>query len=168
MEKKRGVVGDGLLQITPEDHLRFEYEALTTRLYTRETSTLTIATLTTAGALAFLAIVVERGVSDKGVYLLGLFFASVGILYRELTLFTIDRKQLFRIRQIEGDHRIFPNGIPTYQGFWTYFRWFIFRCVILSPVVGFLRYLGLPAEIVIVFGLLVPLFLTVTEYGFGI
>ena len=158
-----------------EDQLRFEYEVLTARVYTRETSTLTIATLTTAAALAFLAIVVERQVSDTGVYLLGLLFALVGILYRELTLFTIDRKQLARIRQIQDDRRIFPNGIPTSHRFWIYSRWFIFRCVIFSPVFGFLRYLGLVGESVFCVALLgilvilvVPLLLVVAERMFGI
>lgn len=161
----------GVSVTAPEfDQMRFEYEALTTRVYTRETSTLTIATLTTAAALAFLAIIAQRQVSEMRVYLvLGLLFTLAGIFYREVTLFTIDRKQLLSLRQIERDSRIFPNGIPTYHGFWTYFRWFIFRCVMFSPVLGFL-YLGLGGENVLAFALLgvlvalVPLLLAVAEY----
>jgi len=163
----------GVSVTAPEfDQMRFEYEALTARVYTRETSTLTIATLTTAAALAFLAIIVERQVSEMRVYLvLGLLFTSAGIIYRELTLFTIDRKQLLRLRQIERDPRTFPNGIPTYHGFWTYFRWFVFRCVVFSPVLGFLIYLGLGGENALAFALLgvlvvlvVPFLLGVAEY----
>ena len=163
----------GVSVTAPEfDQIRFEYEALIERVYTRETSTLTIATLTTAAALAFLAIIVERQISDMRVYILGLLFASAGILYRELTVFTIDRNQLLRIRQIEHDSRMFPTGIPTYHGFWTYFRWFVFRCVMFSPVLGFI-YFGLGGEDVLAFALLgvvlvVPLLLVVAEWKLGL
>jgi hypothetical protein len=153
---------------TDEEKLKFEYESLTERVYSREDSTLTITTLTTAGALAFLAIVFESQRPTRGIYLIGLIFSLAGLAYRELTVFTIDRRQLVRIRQIENNPRIFPNGVPRADAFWTFLRWFVFRCIVFSPAVGFLRYWGFgganPWFFALALGLSVPLLLSTFEY----
>jgi hypothetical protein len=126
--------------------LRYRYDALTAEVQARESSTLAIATFTAAASLAFLAIVAQGDIRDARVYFLGLLFVLCGLLYRELTVFTIDRKQLAWIREIEERLRnsgrgLFPES-TRWDNFYTNLRRFVFRCVVWLPVVFLLRYLA--------------------------
>jgi hypothetical protein len=151
-----------------EERLKFEYGVLATRVYARETSTLTFAALTTAGALAFLAILLQ-GVKapPRGLYVIGVGVSLVGFAYRELTVFTIDRKEVGRMTVIENDRRIFPNRLPRPHWLGTFLRRFAFRCVIFSPAVVFMRYYGWytpnPWGFVLTVGSAIPLALTCVE-----
>ena len=147
----------------------FEYEALTARVYSRESSTLTIATFTAAASLTFLAIAAQGEMAkDIRIWLMGVAFSLLGIVYRELTVFTMDRKNLHRIRKIERN-RHFPQ--PTkWDKFFRGFRWFVFRCAMISPAVGLVRlwavldsWLGNPFAFLLVW-LLYPVIVGVAEY----
>ena len=159
-----------------DERLRSEYEALTQRVYTRESSTLTIATFTTSSALVFVAIVADAIVTgqrlgDMRLLGFGILFVAAGILYRELTLFSIDRQQLQRIRQIEQE--LFPEW-PRPNPYYRFFRWLVFRMFMWSPAVLLLRLtafldplLGHLLVFAFVIGVLVyPLPVALAEYWF--
>jgi len=124
--------------------LRSEYDALTQRVYTRESSTLTIATFATGSALVFVAVVADaivakQGLGDPRLFGFGLLFVAAGILYRELTVFSIDRQQLQRIREIERE--LFPEW-PKPNPYLRFLRWLVFRVFMWSPAVLLLRLTG--------------------------
>jgi hypothetical protein len=114
----------------------FEYEALTARFYSRESSTLTIATFMAAASLTVLAIGVQ--IADPRIWLMGLAFSFAGIVYRELTVFTMDRKDLRRIREIERNRGF--RQLTKWDKFFKALRWFMFRCAIITPFAGLVRF----------------------------
>lgn len=118
-----------------------EYEALTQRVYTRESSTLTIATFATGSALVFVAIaanaiVAKQGLGDPRLFGFGILFVVAGILYRELTIFSIDMQQLRMIRRIENE--LFPDW-PKPNRYLRFLRWVAFRTFMWCPAVLLLR-----------------------------
>jgi hypothetical protein len=126
--------------------LRFEYETLSRKLSARESSTLTIATFTAAGALIIFSLLLEPRVADWRMYVFGASFLFGGIVYRELTVFTIDRLQLVRIRQLERHRRLFPDRLPQIHPFWRFLRSLVFRGALVYPAVFFLRYMAYPVN----------------------
>lgn len=112
----------------------FEYEALTARVCSRESSTLTIATFTAAASLTVLAIGVK--IADPRIWVMGIAFSFAGMVYRELTVFTIDRRELGRIREIWHNSG-FP---PTKWDFFLALRSFMFRCAVITPLAGLVRF----------------------------
>jgi hypothetical protein len=119
------------------DDDKARYEALTARLYTRESSTLTITTFTAVAALTFLAIVAQ--LNDIRLYVLGILFVGFGVLYRELTVHTVDRADLQVIRQIERSHG-YLKKLTRPEKLCRFVRWFIFRCAVVTPAVGLIRF----------------------------
>jgi hypothetical protein len=124
------------------DDLKFEYDALSQKVSTRESSTLAIATFTAAGALVFFALLLETEKADWRIYVLGATLLVGGILYRELTVFTIDRVQFSRIRSLEDNKTLFPNGVPRVHWFWRFLRSLAFRVALVYPPAFFLRYMA--------------------------
>jgi hypothetical protein len=113
------------------------YEALTARLYARDSATLTITTFASVAALTFLAVVAQ--LKDVRLYVLGILFVAFGVFYRELTVHTADRADLQVIRRIERSRGWFtkPTGREKLCRF---FRWFAFRCAMVTPAVGLIRF----------------------------
>lgn len=144
VERLRKTIQQMQIEKSREDLLRFEYEAVTARHYSRESSTLTICTLTTAAALALLAITAEaaQSVPDLRIYAMGLLFAVGGIAFHEVTVFTIDRVTLDWILPKEDPVvGFFPEKAPEVGRLWRSGRWFVFRAMMWTPLAGFLRYL---------------------------
>lgn len=131
------------LLMSDTDDLRFEYEVLSQKISTRESSTLTIATWLIAGALIFFVIVFE-GLGDWRIYAFGLVLIVCAVAYREVTVFTIDRVELARLRELQHNKTLFPNGLPQAHPFWSFLRSLVFRGVMWSFAVFVLRYLALP------------------------
>jgi hypothetical protein len=65
------------------------------RLATRESSTLTFSTVGASSSLVVLALVIDRGLLLTYPWLayIGLLFSMLGIIYREATVFSIDRAE---------------------------------------------------------------------------
>lgn len=117
------------------------------------------------------AIVSGLKLGDMRLLGFGILFVTAGILYRELTVFSIDRQQLQRIRQIE--HELFP-GWPKPNPYHRFCRWLVFRMFMWSPAVLLLRLtafldplLGNILVFAFVIGVLVyPLPVALAEYWF--
>jgi hypothetical protein len=112
-----------------------EYEALTARVNSRESSTLTVATFTAVASLTVFAIAVQ--IRDPRVYLMGLAFSFGGIVYLELTAFTMDPKDVRRIREIESKRGF--RQLTKQDKFFKALRWFMFRCAMITPFAGLVR-----------------------------
>jgi len=106
-------------------------DLLLARINTRETSTLTIVTVTSSASLVLLGL---AGVSGSGIVLvhpwlrLGAFaFAMFGILYREITILTIDFRDLKELYELEP--RLKQEYQPGRRS-----RSFLLRLLFLSPL----------------------------------
>jgi hypothetical protein len=135
------------------DGLRFEYERLSRRVSTRESSTLTIAAFMTAGASVFFALLLRT--SDWRMYLAGTGLILVVIVYRELTVFTIDRVENERIHELESDRRLFPREVPRIGRISRFFRSFVFRLALLFFPVFFLRLMTYGGDVLFALSLVI-------------
>ena len=65
------------------------------RINTRESSTLTFATVAASSSLVVLVLFIERGLQTAYPWLgwIGILFASLGVLYREVTIWSIDKNE---------------------------------------------------------------------------
>jgi hypothetical protein len=109
------------------------------RINTRENSTLTIATVTASGSLVLLGLVVSTATPGNSTSHLFLRFgafavATLGILYRETTILTVDRCDWAQISQLEDMPEYHPRGGRT--------RRFLIRCLFLSSLAATLRILS--------------------------
>jgi len=83
---------------------QLEYETLRERLNTRENSTLTFSTVTASASFILLSFFVNSNQSSEdSFFFLGIIFTFLGIIYRESTIFTIDRVESKRLRQLESE-----------------------------------------------------------------
>ncbi len=79
------------------------FEQLLAQLTQRESSTLTIVTVASSASLVLLGVALTMATSPPN-WLggAGYFFPLAGLSYRELTIFTVDRRNLNEIRWITG------------------------------------------------------------------
>lgn len=130
----------GILSVVDVEYER--YQAVAQRHYARESSTLVITTFLSAGALAFLAIVTEGTVPiDPRFYAAGIGFGVLGIAYHELTVLTIDRKELRQIMRPMEDKLGLPKR-TEWDKFFQFTRWLVFRLAVVTPAAGLLRIWG--------------------------
>jgi len=89
-----------------QDELK--YQTLKDRINTRESSTLVVATLTSSTSYFLL----ERDTSLFSI--LGILISLLGILYRELTIFTVEMLDYWKLRKIQ--ERLFDKEkIPAWE-----------------------------------------------------
>lgn len=141
-----------------------KYETIRDRVNTRENSTLVVATVASSAALVLLT-----AFDSSQFHCYALVFALLGISYREITIFSIDRR----------DHNFLRNSSfhPTYSTtesdnkhvlfldeFARILRSFIFRFLLVLPVNLFvlISYLGC-LGLIIVF-LIIPAILVILVY----
>jgi hypothetical protein len=99
---------------------------LQSRLGTRETSTLTLATVAASASLIILQLTVtDKGLSHLWLRLAGCLFALVGFLYREMTIYTADLREEALLRQLQ-------HGLPSNRYWWI--RALFVRAFLLSSV----------------------------------
>jgi hypothetical protein len=103
------------MSLSREQADQLEYERLKDKLNTRESSTLVFSTVTASASLAILSILIEKRTIPEPYFIIGAIFTLVGILYRELTILSIDRVEYGRLRQLEGvlTGRTLPRPHPT-------------------------------------------------------
>ncbi|MGD0176672.1 MAG: hypothetical protein ABSC50_07600 [Candidatus Bathyarchaeia archaeon] len=104
-------------------------DLLVARISTRETSTLTVATVTSSASLVLLGLAGVPNPSAPHPWLrLGAFaFAMLGILYREITILTIDLRDWKRL------YELVPQLKQEFRpGRWS--RRFLVRLLLLSPL----------------------------------
>jgi hypothetical protein len=89
---------------------KLEFETLRSRLETRESSTLTFSAVTTSASFAILTLLVTKETIPQVMYSLGSFFPLIGIFYRELTIFSIDRIEGKELRKLE--QKLTNRNIP--------------------------------------------------------
>lgn len=80
------------LLLSPEDESELD-SAFLTRISTRESSTLTFSTVAASASLGVLALTLGKGGQAPPFWLalIGMVFAGLGVLYRELTTGAVDR-----------------------------------------------------------------------------
>ena len=129
------------------------YKVVAQRHYARESSTLAITTFMSAGALAFLAImtqgavVVDQGLvkvvaqNDWRLYVAGIGFVVLGIVYHELTVLSIDREELMEVMRPMEDKLGLPKRTDR-DKFFQFTRWLVFRLAVAAPAAGLLRIWG--------------------------
>jgi hypothetical protein len=104
------------------------------RINTRESSALTIATVASSSSLVVLALTVEHdlGVSHPWLPWFGLLFALLGFVYREVTIFSVDwvehrKLSLSLRREIEEERSTAWTQVATF------IRRFVIRFFLLLP-----------------------------------
>lgn len=108
------------------------------RLSTRESSTLTFASVASSASLVVLTLTIERGAYHCLLELFGMAFAILGIMYREATFFS-DQKEYcmltsrFRERLERAHQSKFQKGI-------TLLRRFIVRLFLYLPIVAWVAF----------------------------
>jgi hypothetical protein len=117
------------------------FQGLLSELNTRENSTLALATLASSASLVLLGLVanpsatIGRGFLEK----LGMLFPLLGILYREVTIFTIDRADYSDLRAILSDIG-FARNKGKLKSTAKLVRRFIVRILLVLPLFIWLTY----------------------------
>lgn len=96
-------------------------------LQTREGSTLVIATFLASASLLLLAVPNNNGfITTSEIPIVGFVFASIGLIYRQLTGWTIDRVQHNRdIDRNVNDSRYWRNRRDVYYGYAAFREFFV-------------------------------------------
>jgi hypothetical protein len=79
-----------------DENKRLMYETIRDNINTRENSTLVVATVASSASLLLMTLN-----SQTSHYCLGLLFALLGILYRELTILFSDNPDYKRLHELE-------------------------------------------------------------------
>jgi len=95
------------------------------RLSTRETSTLTVATVAASASLVVLQLTVtDKATSHAWLRLAGFLFALLGFLYRETTIYTADIEENAMLRRLQP-------ALPHNRHWWI--RAVLIRAILLAP-----------------------------------
>lgn len=89
------------MSLSEDQKDKLEFETLRSRIETRESSTLTFSSVTTSASFVILSLLVTKETIPQVIYFLGPVFPFVGIAYRELTIFSIDRIEAKELRRLQ-------------------------------------------------------------------
>ncbi len=112
------------------------------RLASRESSTLSFASLGASSSLVVLALTVERGldISYPWLKIVGILFASLGIVYREVTFLSLDiYEPRLASETLRTALRLVRNS--DLQQMATFIRRFAIRYFLNLPILGWLAFI---------------------------
>jgi hypothetical protein len=115
----------GKVLVRSEDHMGIDANVVQSRLSTRETSTLAVATIAASASLIMLQLTVgesHQGASHPWLRLAGILLALFGFVYREMTIYSSDLEENALLRRLQAD-------LPYDHQWWT--RAFLFRVFLL-------------------------------------
>ncbi len=102
-------------------------------LQTREASTLTIVTFVASASLLFLTIS-NKEIEISSIAPIGFMFGALGLSYRQITAWSVDRIQHNREVDLDEEARFWRNRFDVYL-LWSFIRGFVWLWVLLIPIV---------------------------------
>ena len=131
-----------------------EYETVRDKLNTRENSTLVVATVASSASLVLLT-----ALESPQFHYYGLVFALLGILYRELTIFSSDRSDHAFLRIKCSEYLPKTESQNNILKYWDKearpIRSFVFRVLLALPIIIFFSAFAVCVLVVVIIGILV-------------